>query len=394
MSTTMQVTPAANAKFADQPAFLAGGQTATNVFTVYQQDDLFSTGIPAVLGSNLVAAPVTLANDFLGIHLTISDIPSVRCGIARTHDTAPKWNQQNPSSGVFIDAGMGAWLRASKAAGATTIVTIFGTPTWASARPAEGGDPYGVPGGIAEPANMTNLATYVTWLVSTYYSWIDVLEVWNEPKYQVGNASFFSGTASKLAEVAKTIYQAAKAVKPTITIVGVGCTGVLYNSTGSGIQYTDQFLAASDGVSGTGKNWIDVISVHTYAHDGFNDISQMINTKGYLDTIKTSNGIANMDVWATEWGYITPAMQNYTGPAAGKIAMHVRYALWNVVCGMKRAIMYRYGADGLGWGADTESLQLWNQWAQRLNGATVSLINRVGNSPQLAAIINGARYII
>ncbi len=389
----MAVTAAADARYASQPGGYAGVQTATNVFTVYQDDDLFSASIPAVLGTNLLSTPVVLDAKFIGLHVSTSEATRVRFGLARSHDCAPRWNNMHTGSGTFVDAGLGAWLNAMKAQGAEVIYTIFGTPTWASARPSETGDPYGTLGAIAEPASMSNLSAFVTWLMTTYGSQIDHLEVWNEPKYQVGGASYFSGTASKLAEIAKTINQAAKAVKPAINILGVGCTGVLFNGAGSGVTYTDQFLAASDGASGFGKDWIDAISVHTYAHDGANNIAALASTKGWLDGIKASNGVSSKPVWSTEYGYITPEFTAYAGPGAARGNAYARYALWNVVAGMQRIVQYRYSA-GLGWGPDASVDEVWNLWAQRLNGATVSVINRIGSGPALAAVINGQRYIV
>lgn len=393
MSTTMPVTADADARYSGQPVGYAGVQTAANVFTVYQEDDLFSASIPAVLGTNLLSMPVILDSRFLGIHASASEVSKVRCGTARSHDTAPRWNNMHTGVGTFVDAGLGAWLTAMKSAGAEVIYTVFGTPTWASARPSETGDPYGQLGAIAEPASMSNLAAFVTWLMTNYGSQIDYLEVWNEPKYKSGNSSYFSGTASKLAEMAKTINQAAKAVKPSVQIMGVGCTGVGFNGAGSGITYTDNFLAASDGASGFGKDWIDIISVHAYAHDGTNDLTQLASTKAWLDGIKSSNGVSGKDVWATEYGYITPEFSTYTGPGAARGNAYARYALWNVIAGMKRIVQYRYGGN-LGWQADADADAAWNRWAGILNGATVSVINRIGSGRALAAVINGQRYIV
>lgn len=393
MSTTLAITPAAGTKYSDQPVGLAGVQSSSSLFTLYQNDDLFSTSIPAQLGTNLLSTPVVLSAKSIGLHITAADSTKVNFNIARSHDMAPRWNQMNTSSGVFVDAGLGAWLTAMKAAGAEVIYTIFGTPTWASARPAEGGDPYGVPGGIAEPASMSTLSAFVTWLMTNYGNLIDYLEVWNEPKYSIGNASYFSGTPSKLAEMAKTINQAAKAVKPGIKILGVGCTGVLYTGAGSGIDYTNQFLAASDGGAGFGKDWIDILTVHTYAHDGANDIRALKNTKGYIDGIKSSNGISSKEVWSTEYSYITPDFSNYPGPDAGKGTAFARYVLWNLAGGMVRMVQYRYDGS-LGWGGGPRANDIWNFWVSTLSGATVSVINQIGNGTAIAAVINGQRYIV
>ena len=388
MSFSLTTPPAAGATTASIPASRASVQTGVTTLTAYDDSDLFSTSIPAALGTNLLSTPVKLDEKFVGVHVPAASAYLYPGGWNRSHDMAPRWNQMNPSSGVFVDAGLGAWLDACKAAQQETVYTIFGTPTWASARPAETGDPYGTLGAIAEPTSMATLSAFVTWLMQTYGSRIDYLEIWNEPKYSTAGGSYFSGTAAKLAEMARTIVTAARAVKPAIKTMGVGCTGVLFNSAGSGVGYTDNFLAASDGASGFGKDWIDIISVHTYAHDGTNDITQLANTKAWIDAIKTTNGVTSKPVWSTEFSYITPDFSNYTGPETGRALALVRYLLWNVIGGMARAALYP-----LGWNPSAERARLWNGYAAMLNGATVSCINRVGNSPQLACVINGRNYL-
>ena len=390
MSFTIPVTWPANSVSSAVPSFLAAVQTGTNTLTCYNEDDLFSASIPAVLGANLLEGPLVLDARFVGIHAQASVAGMYPGGWNRSHDMAPKWAEMNPADGVFVDAGMGAWLDACKAAGQQTVVTIFQTPTWLSARPAEGPDGYGYPGGKAEPSNMAKLGAFITWLVATYGDRIDFIEVGNEPKYSYALAgSYFSGTPANLAEMAKTIYQAAKAVKPGIKILGVGATGVLFNGAGSGITYTDQFLSASDGAGGFGRDWIDIVSVHTYAHDGANDITQMASTKAWIDGIKSSNGISAKPVWSTEFSYITPDFSTYTGPEASRAAALFRYCLWNIVGGFARINNYP-----LGWNSTPERAQLWNNIARILNGGTVTRINRLASTRQLACVINGQRYLV
>jgi len=396
MTFTRPVTTPANFKSYNYPKSIYEEVSGSN-WTCYTTDDLFSASIPAGLGTNLLSVPVPLDNRFLGVHCPAGSESGLTIATARSHDMgAPKWREMHTADGVFVDAGLGAWLTAMKSRGAEVVYTVFGTPTWASARPSETGDPYGVLGAIAEPADMTKLGAFVTWLMTTYGSSIDYLEVWNEPKYTNSGSSYFSGTASKLAEIAKTIYQAAKAAKPSITIMGVGATG-MFTFDGlpdTGITHTNSFLAASDGASGFGKNWIDVLSVHTYAHDGTNNLRYVPDSKGFIDTITSANGIPNIQVWSTEFGYITPAFQNYAGPVAAQIQALARYALQHAAVGFKRCILYAYGRTTLQWPAGSAGIPEWNRWCSIINGGTVSVVNRIGSRGHLAAVINGTNYIV
>jgi len=387
------ITTAANAKLTDWPTAILATPSGSN-YTCYEVSDYFSSTIPAGLGTVLLEGPVTLDSRFVGIHTQTSAASLFQGGWNRSHDMAPRWAQWNPSSGVFDFTSMLAWLQASKAAGQETVVTVFSTPTWASARPAEANGVYPSDvGGLAEPANMANLSTAITALMNNCGSLIDYLEVWNEPKYQTGNKSFFSGTPAKLAEIAKTINQAAKAIKPSVKIMGVACTGINNNAAGGGIDYTNQFLQASDGATGTGKDWIDILSVHTYEHSGNNYLPNLPVAKTYLATMMSNNGISSMPIWSTEWGYITPQFDTYTGPSISRANALFRYLMYNIVMGMTRCSLYAYGHP-IGWNNDPIMLSAWKTFALILNGATVQRINLIGANGQLACTINNTTYLV
>lgn len=396
MSFTRPITTPTEFRSSAYPLSIYEEASGSN-WVCYTEADLFSASLPAALGTNLLNTPTAVDARFMGLHCPASAAAGVTISTARSHDMgAPKWRDMHTSDGVFVDAGLNEWLTAMKATGADVIYTVFATPTWASARPSETGDPYGVLGAIAEPADMTKLGAFVTWLMTNYGSRIDYLEVWNEPKYTNTGTSFFSGTAAKLAEMAKTINQAAKAVKPSITIMGVGCTG-LFTFDGladAGVTHTNSFLAASDGAAGTGKDWIDILSVHTYSHDGTNNLRYVPDTKGFLDTIKASNGISAMPVWSTEYGYITPAFELYAGPVEAQIKALARYALQHVAAGMDRCVLYAYGRTDLDWPAGSAGVPEWNRWCSIINGSTISVINRVGSRGHLACVINGVNYLV
>lgn len=396
MSFSRPITTPANTRSWDYPDAIHAVASGAN-WTCYTQDDIFSASIPAELGTNLLNTPVTLDTKFLGLHCPAGSEAGLTIATARSHDMgAPKWNGMHTADGVFVDAGLGAWLTAMKSRGADVIYTVFGTPTWASARPSETGDPYGILGGIAEPTNMAKLGAFVTWLMTNYGGQIDYLEVWNEPKYSTGGSSYFSGTASKLAEIAKTINQAAKAVKPSVKIMGVGATGMFTwdGLADAGVTHTNSFLVASDGAGGFGKDWIDILSVHTYAHDGTNNLRYVPDSKGFLDTIKATNGISSMPVWSSEYGYITPAFSSYAGPVEAQVRAQVRYALQHVAAGMQRCVLYAYGRTSMDWPGGAACIPYWNAWCSIINGGTVSVLNRIGPRGHLAAVINGQKYIV
>jgi hypothetical protein len=400
MTFTIPITTPANARRSDYPSGEILGVTSGANILYYTADDLFMDSLPAVLGSNLLNTPLVLSSRFMGLHQRTDAFGlNASIGTNRSHDQAPQWADCNPSSGVFVDAGLGAWLTASKNAGSETIYTIFSTPTWASARPAESDPLYGNLGGRAEPANMSTLSSFVTWLMTNYGSQIDYLEVWNEPKYNTTASSFYSGTPAKLAEIARTINLAAKAIKPTVKIIGIAvadCTGtdtLPAGSSNSGVQITNLFLSASDGNGGLGKDWIDIISFHSYATSP--NLSAFDGSKTLIDNMKAANGVSSMPIWADEFNYIGPDFGLYTGTEVARTRALIRLCVRKIPIGFERIMPYAMAGSGnlrvLG---TQESVNEWNRWCNILNGATVTRINRVGANGQLACIINGQNYLI
>lgn len=401
MTFTIPITTPTGAKRSDyQTGEILGVTSGANIL-YYTADDLFMDGLPAALGTNLLNTPIVLSPRFMGLHQR-ADAFSLNASIGtnRSHDQAPRWSRINTANGIFNDLGLGAWLAASKARGAETIYTIFSTPTWASARPSELDPLYGDLGGRAEPANMTSLASFVTWLMTNYGDLIDYLEVWNEPKYNTTGSSFYSGTPAKLAEMARTINLTAKAIKPSIKILGVAvadCTGtdtLPAGSSNSGVQITNLFLSASDGNGGLGKDWIDILTFHSYA-SGSPNLSQFDGTKTLIDNMKAANGVTSMPIWANEFNYISPDFGLYTGSEVSRTRALIRLCVRKIPIGFDRLMPYAMAGSGtLRVLATQESVDEWNRWCNILNGATVSRINRVGTNGQLACVINGVTYLI
>lgn len=401
MTFTIPITTPANARRSDYPSGeILGVMSGLNIL-YYTQDDLFMDSLPAALGSNLLNTPVVLSSRFMGLHQRIDAFGlNASIGTNRSHDQAPQWKDCNPSNGVFVDAGLRAWLEASKARGAETIYTITGTPTWASARPAEGNDPYGTPGGRAEPSSTAFTTAFVTWLMTNYGDLIDYLEIRNEPKYNTTGSSFYSGTPSTLAQEARIVNITAKPIKPSVKIIGIAaadCTGtdtLPAGSSNSGVQITNLFLSASDGNGGLGKDWIDILSFHSYA-SGSPNLSQFDGSKTLIDNMKAANGVSSMPIWADEFNYINPDFGLYTGTEIARTRALIRLCVRKIPIGFERVMVYAMaGTGGLRVLQNQESVDEWNRWCNILNGATVSRINRIGANGQLACVINGQNYLI
>ena len=134
---------------------------------------------------------VTVSNDFFGFNVlnypvaqygSVTSAPTIPYSIFRTHDCGylKWWDIQPTASNVFIWSNADTILNYYLNAGKDILFTLYGTPTWASKRPAEALSPYNVLGGSAEPENMNDWANYCI-AVATRYPTIKYFEVWNEP---------------------------------------------------------------------------------------------------------------------------------------------------------------------------------------------------------------------
>lgn len=128
------------------------------------------------------------------------------------------------------------------------------------------------------PKDPAQFANYVTTLATRYKGKISAYEVWNEPwqvrwfgvKYleEDGRRKIVSppDAEARYADLCKTAFQAAKAVDPAITIIGLNSTTTEKGRPGpdgivDGKSWSAGFLKAG------GLRWCDAVSYHTYDAD-------------------------------------------------------------------------------------------------------------------------------
>ena len=307
----------------------------------------------------------------------------------RSFDRYLTWKDIEISAGVYNWTALDAWVAASFAAGKEMIYTLFGTPLFytstSAANPNPDMDFYGVgsttfpdqaAGGVAGTVALGN---FITALVNRYKSTtpIQYLEIWNEPKYAGGGGSnYFIGTPTQLAQIARFAVTAAKAADPTILALSTCPTGLEYAWVsgavdGSGSDYLNRFLSASDGAGFTGAKWVDIVSVHTYSHSGYNDLFSLPQIVKNIKSVLTANGMpTTTPIWSTECGAISPALtllsiQDQKKFIARSLVMHVASSISRVVW---------YGAGTLA-PTDATVKAYWDYMAGLLNGATLGSVN-------------------
>lgn len=321
------------------------------------------TQAPLTVFRNLMTGSVSVPTDFMGLHFKnwpisrtgaggITPAPTCNYGIARSHDSTFNntgqifWRGIHTASSTYdwLGSSMDLWVDTHYNSGKSLYYTIYGTPTWAAKAGMTGIlDSYNYAGGAAPPQTMSDLGNFVTQLVTRYNvptRKIKYLEIWNEPNY-AGNTSggqasgFFMGTASEMAQMAKTVYQAAKAVDGGITVISPAHTSTTWLS---------QFAAATDGGAGTGKDWSDGLGHHFYNTFPLYDNQNLSITKVLADlrTQMTTSGYSgSYPIYNSEQGFITTGGDPWLNDTSrNKYISLTRNLMYQAAYGVKVAILY------------------------------------------------------
>jgi len=381
------------------PANSVGVAVASDSYVFDTTDDLYASDIPPRLGTNVLAAPLVVNTRFAGMHYH-AQRPTVTYSVARNVDVpgCMWWSIAAAGRGLYDWTALDDFVSAAAASGRDVVFNFLGTPTWASARPSEAG--HYAAGGDAEPASTADIAAFATAVCARYLARatpIFAFEVWNEPKYGDGGdtaqGNYFTGTPQALAAMARSVYQAVKAVDPRALVLSPAPTGLEFPwvaGDASGTDNLDRFLAAADGSGGSGSDWVDAVAFHAYSHNGYNNVFAIPQMVANVRRCMALHGLDGKPVWITETSAITPALATF-------VAQHqqdyiARTLLLALGCGVERVLWYAWD-DPLGFAAQPVVAARWNELVAQLAGATLSLVN-VLNTRQVAAIVGGVRVLV
>jgi hypothetical protein len=381
------------------PSDSVGVTVASNNYVFDTTDDFYAPDIAAHLGTNVLAAPLAVGTRFAGMHYHVQR-PTVAYSIARNVDLAGCmwWSIAAAGRGLYDWTALDAFVSAAAASGRDTIFNFLGTPTWASARPSEGG--HYAPGSDAEPASVADIAAFASAVCARYLARgtpITAFEIWNEPKFAggggVGQGNYFTGTPQALAAMARAIYQAVKALDARALVLSPAPTGLEFPwvpGDASGTDNLDLFLGAADDIGGSGRDWVDAIAFHAYSHDGYNNVFAIPQMVANVRRCMALHGLGGRPVWITETSAITPALDTF-------VVQHqqdyiARTLLLALGCGVERVVWYAWD-DPLGFAAQPAVAARWNDLVAQLAGATLSVVNSL-NTRQVAAVVGGVRLLV
>jgi polysaccharide biosynthesis protein PslG len=195
-----------------------------------------------------------------------------------------EWNQLETSQGTYNSTKLAAWDRSvalSRQAGTKVLVTVYGTPSWASANGKVGG----------APSNNAYYANLMSFLANRYRGQVQAWEIWNEE-----NVSRFWTTGpdpARYTGLLRAAYPAVKSADPNATVVFGGTSG---NDTG--------FI---DGAYRAGaKGSFDVMAVHPYTGSAPEAGAGLYSFPGYREVrdLMLRYGDAK-PMWLTEFGWST-----------------------------------------------------------------------------------------
>ena len=376
-----------------------GVKVAANSYVFDTPDDFFRPDIAPHLGTNVLATPRVVPRKFAGMHYH-REVPTINHAVARNVDVPGcMWCSVQPTArGAFDWSALDVFMATTAAAGRETIFNFLGTPTWASARPAEPG--HYNPGSDAEPANPDDLAAFAQAVCTRYRTLgtpVTAFEVWNEPKYAggggVAQGNYFTGTPEALARMARAVFQAVKAVDPNALVLSPAPTGLEYPwviGDRSGTDNLDLFMAASDGAGGSGRDWVDVMAFHSYSHDGYNNLFAIPQMTANVRAVMALRGLSDRPIWITETSAITPQLKSFVVPHQQDFV--ARSLLLALGSGVDRVVWYAWD-DPLGFARQPAVAAYWNEITGLLAGATISLVNSLRNR-RVAAVIDGKRHLI
>lgn len=156
---------------------------------------------------------------------------------------------------------------------------------------------------------MADFASWVTVVGNRYAGKVKYWFVRNEPEFGGADSYEFVDTAAKYAEMTRIASQILKSIDPTNKIMGCEMVG-LSKSTTTFTNFANASAAGYDagfgtGAATTGKDWIDLVSTHTYNGSGSSGVVQELNNVSEWQLLQRTMKTLGIDkpIWSTEFMY-------------------------------------------------------------------------------------------
>lgn len=222
-------------------------------------------------------------------------------GAVRLWDTGTDWASVEPQRGVLRLDLVRTRLATAERFGQRVILTLGGTPAWASSRPWER-CAYGW-GCAAPPSDLADWRRYVRRVATEFAGRIECYETWNEvsfPDDPVLNArsrngggdrrQFYSGTAAELVALQRAAYEEIRAADPAACVLSPS-----FHSSGEWFGKLDRFLEEG------GAKWFDRLSFHFYT--GEHPPERTLTLVQGVRAVLAKHSRGDVEIWNTEIGH-------------------------------------------------------------------------------------------
>jgi hypothetical protein len=239
--------------------------------------------------------------------------PSTKIGTWRLWDQdGTTWADLEPEKGKWDFSKLDAALKDAEANKAQIVLTLGQSPPWASARISD--TSYNGAGAPAEPRDMKDWTNYLRKVATRYKGRIFYYEIWNEPN----DATFYSGSVTKLAEMTKLARSTLKQVDSRNQIVSASP----YN-----VGYLQEYLKQV-------RDHVDIVGYHIY-NDPPEDDARILAD---LRSVMSATGTSKKPLWITEGG-----TGSQSTPASVQARLAARKYLVNYTYGASRFYWYNWG---------------------------------------------------
>jgi Beta-galactosidase len=289
---------------------------------------------PAATEEQLLIPPAEpVPQEFFGLHIhhlwKSVEWPDLPFGTWRLWDAHVTWALLEPKRNTYDFSLLDRYVEVADAHHVQIILTLAGTPTWASARPEEypmhEGGVKGLAGAAAEPASDQFWLDFVRTVGQRYKGKIRYYEIWNEPMAK----PFYSGTVPDLIKMTRSARDILKQTDPSNQILSPPVDG-----SPAGFQWIKDFLDQGGGDS------VDIYGFHLYV-PGAPEL--MLKPISQFRAILSDHHQAEKPFWNTEAGW---QMNNRDPQLAADYVARAFLIAW--AAGVKRYMFYSWDNETMG----------------------------------------------
>ena len=251
----------------------------------------FGVGAESPIQANPPRGPIPRTYFGLHIHHLWQDTgwPSIDFGTWRLWDAHVTWANLEPHPNVYDFSLLDKYVAVAQQHQVELVLTLSGTPTWASARPSEvpihEGGVKGTPGLAAEPSSLASWEDFVRTVATRYKGKIRYYEIWNEPM----SRPFFSGQPQDLVAMTRSASTILKGIDPANKVLSPPVSG-----DDKGLSWFNNFLRAGGG------QYVDIYAFHFYVGG---EPEKMVPKIEAARSLLRTYGQDTKPMWSTEAGW-------------------------------------------------------------------------------------------